>query len=236
MNAGIRYMLFVVVSVGFSLTGSIKVAAAETTKYTMRINALRADTARSRVKDTVSVIILIMVDGKVLKQERRELGDIPVQDAKKGENTPVGFDVAVDVGPEAQDFHFIYMLINDGNLRKLPNAGDIYQGIYGQNERLAKKYYEDLAKAGKVLDLVAEMNANALRFLQGVINPDCDGPLGAVDIHISRADLHAKTSVGTPAGKPAGFWYDDDGLDGVDSPGGCGKNSHYAVSRAIIEN
>lgn len=212
--------------------------------YNFSIDRIEIINTRSRHEDTVYVSISVAVAGKD-----------PYTLAKRlGHHNNGSFDpgMALSGVPVADDevAVFTYIILNNGHSgeRKVLKAiSEAATTVARGGANAAAKAATNAAAAavgawvgsllGSGVPIIGTIVGAGLGALAGsllnelidVINPNCDGPLASAVITIPGRALREKLDENQPFGQ-------HDTNPGIDSPPGCGSNSHYRTSWSVRQS
>ena len=202
------------------------VTPSPTHTYTFVLQAFRITDTRSRHEDTdFAAMAVAIAGGQTLSPPVKSLGDV--------NNGVHAVDMSVQLAvADNQAVDFSYSILNRGDgtpatiegyealIKMAADKGAILAGsaigneVAGQLAGALGAYVGYLSGGWPVADAL------------NIIFADCDGPVAGGDHMFSGAQLAAQTANGHA------IQVTDDN-PGVDSPTGCGSNSHYYVTWKI---
>jgi hypothetical protein len=205
--------------------------------YTFKVDKVKISHTRAIHEDTLHLVYTAYVDGDVVAQSLLSLGDFNDGEFVPGDHVPdaqKGGLARVVINDPTSKIAFNFQLLNAGNVP----AGALTGRVSATADQLAG-IGAGLAGVGVAEGTGALAVASGPLFLGAIaleafatlyswLNTDCDGPVAVDQISGPRYALDAWAD--TPSQI---IQVDQRPYPGVESPTGCGSNSHYNVSWSL---
>jgi hypothetical protein len=214
---------------GFAPSGAV--APPGVAMYRFSVDSFRITDTRAWHEDTDYVSVSLAVGNRPPLTQTRRIGDVNNVTHRVG----IAFQVPV---ADTETAVLTYAIVNNGHGK----PGDVEKGLETAARRLAQKGAQAAATAagaaiGELLGAsigtaVVPVIGTALGAVAGwlvgsvghLLFANCDGPVAAGVHPLTGAQLRAA---------PGGVITHEDNNPGVDSPHGCGGNSHYYVTWSV---
>lgn len=204
----------------------VKEAAAVQTSYTFTLESFRITDTRARHNDTDFVAVSVKVgNNPPITVPTKAMGDVNNGVHQVGISIP-----NVQAGPTTV-VAFSYSIVNSGHDKdKIGQALEKVVSAASSKAAAAGAGAVGTAVGGPAGTLIGTVGTQALGWalgkLEGILFPNCDGPVAAADHAFTGAQLAQRTAGGKV------FRTVDDNK-GSDSPTGCGSNSRYYVTWSV---